>query len=45
MTVKEATTFYVNKSYEQPIKKVEESVKAACKKGCINKCKACQKIK
>ena len=27
MTVKEATTFYVNKSYEQPIKKVEEKIK------------------
>ena len=23
----------------------EESIKASCKKGCINKCKACQKIK
>jgi hypothetical protein len=26
-------------------KKRKEKIKAACKKGCVNKCKACQKIK
>ena len=25
--------------------RLEEKIKASCKKGCINKCKACQKIK